>query len=85
MGQRRNTAFIATDGGKADLFWGFIMCMVGMGLVYASLAEMASVYEVRFSAYHAFSRLITFHLVPRLLKANTTGYQNLHHLSIKSS
>jgi len=30
------------DGGTADLFWGFIVVAIGMSLVYASLAEMAS-------------------------------------------
>lgn len=35
--------FVLTDGGTADLFWGFIAVSIGFMLVYASLAEMASV------------------------------------------
>ena len=35
--------FVLTDGGTADLFWGFIAVAIGMTLVYASLAEMASI------------------------------------------
>lgn len=35
-------SFILTDGGTADLFWGFIALCIVMTLVYASLAEMAS-------------------------------------------
>ena len=34
--------FVLTDGGTADLFWGFIVIALGMMLVYASIAEMAS-------------------------------------------
>lgn len=35
-------SFVLTDGGTALLFWGFIAIGLGMMLVYASLAEMAS-------------------------------------------
>ena len=35
-------SFVLTDGGTADLFWGFIAVGGTMLLVYASLAEMAS-------------------------------------------
>lgn len=34
--------FVLIDGGTADLFWGFIVAACGMSLVYASIAEMAS-------------------------------------------
>lgn len=34
-----------TDGGTALLFWGFIAVTIGMIMVYASLAEMASMYD----------------------------------------
>lgn len=34
--------FVLTDGGTALLFWGFIAVTFGMVMVYASLAEMAS-------------------------------------------
>jgi hypothetical protein len=35
-------SFVLTDGGTADLFWGFIVVGLGQTLVYASLAEVAS-------------------------------------------
>ena len=34
--------FVLYDGGTALLFWGFIAIGLGMMLVYASLAELAS-------------------------------------------
>jgi hypothetical protein len=37
-------SFVLTDGGTALLFWGFIAIGLGMMLVYASLAEMASMF-----------------------------------------
>ena len=42
----RQLAYPLTDGGTALLFWGFLALIVGMGMVYASLAEMASMYEI---------------------------------------
>ena len=36
------SVFALTDGGTAILFWALIVGTVGMSLVYASLAEMAS-------------------------------------------
>lgn len=33
-----------TDGGTAGLIWGFISVTLGFTLVYASIAEMASMY-----------------------------------------
>lgn len=33
-----------TDGGTAGLIWGFIGVTLGFSLVYASIAEMASMY-----------------------------------------
>jgi hypothetical protein len=38
----RYLGFVLTDGGTALLFWGFLACATGQTLVYASLAEMAS-------------------------------------------
>lgn len=38
----RYLIFSLINGGTALLFWGFIACAVGQSLVYASLAEMAS-------------------------------------------
>ncbi|KAL8693933.1 MAG: hypothetical protein Q9218_001347 [Villophora microphyllina] len=37
-----NIAYVSTNGGKADLFWGYIAVMIGVALTYASVAEMAS-------------------------------------------
>jgi choline transport protein len=34
--------FVLVDGGLPLLFWGFIICACGQTLVYASIAEMAS-------------------------------------------
>lgn len=34
------------NGGTAGLIYGFMVCTAGYGLVYASLAEMASMYVV---------------------------------------
>lgn len=42
MRRRRDILFISTDGGTADLFWGYLVVLIGLGLTYASLAEMAS-------------------------------------------
>ncbi|KAH8810578.1 amino acid/polyamine transporter I [Xylogone sp. PMI_703] len=44
--------FVLTDGGRADLFWGFIVCACGMSLVYASIAEMASMCPTAGGQYH---------------------------------
>jgi len=41
-------SFVLTNGGTANLFWGFIVCTIGLLLVYASLAEMASMYVAPF-------------------------------------
>jgi len=38
----RYLGFALTDGGTALLFWGVIACAIGQTLVYASIAEMAS-------------------------------------------
>lgn len=38
----RYLGFILVNGGTALLFWGFIACALGQSLVYASLAEAAS-------------------------------------------
>lgn len=38
----RNLILSLPDGGKADLFWAYIVGSCGMSLVYASLAEMSS-------------------------------------------
>lgn len=44
--------FVLTDGGTALLFWGFIAVFLGMVLVYASLAEMASMSPTAGGQYH---------------------------------
>jgi hypothetical protein len=38
----RSILFVSINGGTADLFWGYLMVMVGAWMTYASLAEMAS-------------------------------------------
>jgi choline transport protein len=40
-------SFVLYDGGTALLFWGFVAIGLGMMLVYASLAEMASMWANR--------------------------------------
>lgn len=37
-----------TDGGTAGLIWGFVGVSLGFTLVYASIAEMASMYALDF-------------------------------------
>ncbi|KAK0261593.1 hypothetical protein LTR35_017846 [Friedmanniomyces endolithicus] len=44
--------FILTDGGTGLLFWGFIAVAIGMLLVYASVAEMASMSPTSAGQYH---------------------------------
>jgi choline transport protein len=44
--------FVLTDGGTPLLFWGFIACAIGQTLVYASLAEMASMSPTAGGQYH---------------------------------
>ncbi|KAK6376338.1 hypothetical protein LTS17_006933 [Exophiala oligosperma] len=45
-------AFVLTDGGTPLLFWGFIACAIGQTLVYASIAEMASMSPTAGGQYH---------------------------------
>ncbi|KIW50408.1 hypothetical protein PV05_11997 [Exophiala xenobiotica] len=49
--------FVLTDGGTALLFWGFIAVVIGMLLVYASIAEVASMSPTAGGAYHWVSEL----------------------------
>ena len=51
--------FVLTDGGTADLFWGFIVLTFGMLLVYASLAEMASMSPTAGGQYHWVKRILS--------------------------
>ncbi|KIW86242.1 hypothetical protein Z517_01637 [Fonsecaea pedrosoi CBS 271.37] len=44
--------FVLTDGGLPLLFWGFIACGIGQTLVYASVAEMASMSPTAGGQYH---------------------------------
>ncbi|KIX04900.1 uncharacterized protein Z518_05771 [Rhinocladiella mackenziei CBS 650.93] len=44
--------FVLTDGGTALLFWGFIAVGLGMLLVYASIAELASMSPTAGGQYH---------------------------------
>ncbi|KAK8908822.1 hypothetical protein QC760_003170 [Botrytis cinerea] len=45
-------AYSLEDGGTADMFWGFIVGTFGMSLVYASIAEMASISPTAGGQYH---------------------------------
>lgn len=38
-------ASVLTDGGTAGLIWGFVIVTAGFSLVFASIAEIASMYE----------------------------------------
>ncbi|GAB7351785.1 hypothetical protein MBLNU459_g2359t1 [Dothideomycetes sp. NU459] len=44
--------FVLTDGGTADLFWGFIVVACGMVFVYASIAELAAMSPTSGGQYH---------------------------------
>ncbi|KAK5064929.1 hypothetical protein LTR84_000763 [Exophiala bonariae] len=44
--------FILVNGGTGLLFWGFIVCATGQTLVYASIAEMASMSPTAGGQYH---------------------------------
>ncbi|RMZ86388.1 hypothetical protein DV736_g6386, partial [Chaetothyriales sp. CBS 134916] len=44
--------FVLIDGGPALLFWGLIVCSIGMTCVYASIAEMASMSPTSGGQYH---------------------------------
>ncbi|KAJ9613052.1 hypothetical protein H2200_002993 [Cladophialophora chaetospira] len=44
--------FVLIDGGTALLFWGLIVCILGMTCVYASIAEMASMSPTAGGQYH---------------------------------
>lgn len=56
--------FALIDGGTPLLFWGFIVCAIGQTLVYASLAEMASMSPTAGGQYHWVSEFAP----PRLQK-----------------
>ncbi|KAI9648810.1 hypothetical protein NHQ30_003451 [Ciborinia camelliae] len=45
-------AYGLDDGGTADMFWGFIVATIGMSMVYASIAEMASISPTAGGQYH---------------------------------
>ncbi|KAI4283790.1 MAG: hypothetical protein L6R35_005046 [Caloplaca aegaea] len=47
-----NILFISINGGTADLFWGYIVVLIGAGLTYASTAEMASMAPTAGGQYH---------------------------------
>ncbi|KAK3068996.1 hypothetical protein LTR53_013018, partial [Teratosphaeriaceae sp. CCFEE 6253] len=49
--------FALEDGGTAIIFWGLIAGIIGMTFVYASLAEMASMYPTAGGQYHWVSEL----------------------------
>lgn len=45
------SVFALTDGGPAILFWSLIAGTIGMSFVYASLAELASMYPTAGGQY----------------------------------
>ncbi|RMZ84563.1 hypothetical protein DV737_g1207, partial [Chaetothyriales sp. CBS 132003] len=56
--------FVLTDGGTPLLFWGFIACITGQTLVYASISEVASMSPTAGGQYHWVSEFAP----PRLQK-----------------
>ncbi|RMZ88479.1 hypothetical protein DV736_g4298, partial [Chaetothyriales sp. CBS 134916] len=44
--------FVLIDGGTALLFWGLVVCVLGLSCVYASLAELASISPTSGGQYH---------------------------------
>ena len=70
-----------TDGGTAGLIWGFVGVSLGFTLVYASVAEMASMYV----GIHGLFLILLTYKGPRLLVGSTTGYRNLHRERDRSS
>lgn len=54
--------FVLTDGGTALLFWGFIAVALGQTLVYASIAELASMSPTAGGQYHWVSEFAPPHI-----------------------
>jgi hypothetical protein len=77
-------SFVLTDGGTALLFWGFIVIGLGMMLVYASLAEMASMYVCR-SFTTAKTIKLTSEIGVQQLADSTIGSASLLHQSTRKS
>jgi hypothetical protein len=77
-------SFVLTDGGTALLFWGFIVIGLGMMLVYASLAEMASMY-VCGSFTTAKTIKLTSEIGAPQLAGSTIGSASLLRRSIRKS
>ncbi|KAK6434707.1 hypothetical protein LTR95_009103, partial [Oleoguttula sp. CCFEE 5521] len=51
------SVYALQDGGTAIIFWGLIAGIIGMSFVYASLAEMASMFPTAGGQYHWVSEL----------------------------
>ena len=51
--------FALTDGGTAILFWALIAGAIGMTFVYASIAEMASMFPTSAGQYHYVRKQVT--------------------------
>ena len=47
-----SSLFALLDGGTAGLVWGYLICWLGYCLVFASLAEMASISPTSGGQYH---------------------------------
>jgi hypothetical protein len=72
------------DGGLAGLFWSYIWSFIGMSLVMASLAEMASMSIRSICTSHIWFALS--HPAGRLLvEGNIIGYLNLLRQNIRKS
>ncbi|THY96135.1 amino acid transporter-like protein [Aureobasidium pullulans] len=65
-------SFVLTDGGTPILFWGFIVVGFIMGLVYASIAELASMSPTSGGQYHWVSECAPVSV--RKLLSYTTGW-----------
>ena len=61
------SVYALEDGGTPIIFWGLIAGVIGMTFVYASLAEMASMFPTSGGQYHFVSPVQTWR-PPRLAK-----------------
>lgn len=67
-----------TDGGTAGLIWGFIGVSTGFTLVYASIAEMASMYVTVSLLFLTSAPLINRQIGPPLPVDSIIGYRSSH-------
>lgn len=67
-----------TDGGTAGLIWGFIGVSIGFTLVYASIAEMASMYVTDSLLLPIRAPLINRQIGPPLPVGSIIGCRSSH-------